>query len=161
MPPTRHPRPLVQGGHRNRRESVRLLHRRRGLCRRRCHRPQDHRGHLRRDGAPRRRCLQRQGPIQGGPFGGVLLPVGRAPDRHQGPGPTRRGAGGLRHRPRSPGVGVRRDLGTADHERAEAFVRRFDFRPASIIRKLDLLRPIYRRTTNYGHFGRPGLPWER
>ena len=52
-------------------------------------------------------------------------------------------------------------FGTGDHERAEAFVRRFDFRPASMINKLDLLRPIYRRTTNYGHFGRPGLPWER
>ena len=31
-------------------------------------------------------------------------------------------------------------FGTGDHERAEAFVRRFDFRPAAIIRKLDLLR---------------------
>ena len=51
-------------------------------------------------------------------------------------------------------------FGTGDHERAEAFVRQFDFRPASIIKRLDLLRPIYRRTTNYGHFGRPGLPWE-
>jgi S-adenosylmethionine synthetase len=51
-------------------------------------------------------------------------------------------------------------FGTGDHERAEAFVRRFDFRPQSIIRKLGLLRPLYRKTTNYGHFGRPGLPWE-
>ena len=25
---------------------------------------------------------------------------------------------------------------------------------------LDLLRPIYRKTTNYPHFGRPGLPWD-
>ena len=32
--------------------------------------------------------------------------------------------------------------------------------PAAIIERLDLLRPIYRQTTNYGHFGRPGLPWE-
>jgi S-adenosylmethionine synthetase len=39
----------------------------------------------------------------------------------------------------------------------------FDLRPAAIIRHLDLLRPIYRRTATYGHFGRPGLdlPWER
>lgn len=39
----------------------------------------------------------------------------------------------------------------------------FDLRPAAIIRDLDLLRPIYRKTSNYGHFGRP-LPeftWER
>jgi len=32
--------------------------------------------------------------------------------------------------------------------------------PGGFIERLDLLRPIYRRTTNYGHFGRPGLPWE-
>jgi S-adenosylmethionine synthetase len=52
-------------------------------------------------------------------------------------------------------------FGTGDARAAEAFVRtRFDFRPAAIIERLDLLRPIYRTTTNYGHFGRPGLPWE-
>jgi len=36
----------------------------------------------------------------------------------------------------------------------------FDFRPAAIIRHLDLRRPIYRDTASYGHFGRKGLPWE-
>jgi S-adenosylmethionine synthetase len=36
----------------------------------------------------------------------------------------------------------------------------FDFRPAAIIRTLDLLRPIYRETACYGHFGRKGFPWE-
>jgi S-adenosylmethionine synthetase len=36
----------------------------------------------------------------------------------------------------------------------------FDFRPAAIIRNLDLRRPIYRETAAYGHFGRKGLPWE-
>jgi len=51
-------------------------------------------------------------------------------------------------------------FGTGDQTRAAEFVRRFDFRPAAIIERLDLLRPIYRQTTNYGHFGRPGLPWE-
>jgi S-adenosylmethionine synthetase len=52
-------------------------------------------------------------------------------------------------------------FGTGDARAAEAFVReRFDFRPAAIIERLDLLRPIYRTTTNYGHFGREGLPWE-
>ena len=51
-------------------------------------------------------------------------------------------------------------FGTGDREDAEAFVQTFDFRPAAIIRRLDLLRPIYRRTTNYGHFGRRGFPWE-
>jgi S-adenosylmethionine synthetase len=51
-------------------------------------------------------------------------------------------------------------FGTGDDTAAARFVRQFDFRPGEIIRQLDLLRPIYRSTTNYGHFGRPGLPWE-
>ncbi|WP_229054301.1 methionine adenosyltransferase [Aeromicrobium sp. Leaf350] len=36
----------------------------------------------------------------------------------------------------------------------------FDLRPGAIVRDLDLLRPIYAQTAAYGHFGRPGLPWE-
>ncbi|MBB08795.1 MAG: methionine adenosyltransferase [Roseibacillus sp.] len=38
----------------------------------------------------------------------------------------------------------------------------FSFKPADIVAQLDLLRPIYRTTTNYGHFGREdaNLPWE-
>lgn len=39
----------------------------------------------------------------------------------------------------------------------------FDFEPAAIIEQLDLRRPIYAKTTNYGHFGKndPDLTWER
>lgn len=52
-------------------------------------------------------------------------------------------------------------FGTGDGAGAEEFVKsEFDFRPAEIIKKLDLLRPIFRQSTNYGHFGRTGLPWE-
>ncbi len=52
-------------------------------------------------------------------------------------------------------------FGTGDERAAEIFVMdSFDFRPRTIIDHFDLLRPIYRSTTNYGHFGRPGLPWE-
>jgi len=36
----------------------------------------------------------------------------------------------------------------------------FDLRPAAIIRDLELLRPLYRTTSAYGHFGRPGFTWE-
>ncbi len=36
----------------------------------------------------------------------------------------------------------------------------FDFRPAAIIRDLDLARPIYKDTAAYGHFGRKEFPWE-
>ena len=49
-------------------------------------------------------------------------------------------------------------------EKIEELVRRhFDLRPGAIIRDLDLLRPIYRQTAVYGHFGRDDLdlPWER
>jgi S-adenosylmethionine synthetase len=41
--------------------------------------------------------------------------------------------------------------------------KKFDLRPAAIIERLDLLRPIYRSTCNYGHFGRelPEFTWEK
>jgi S-adenosylmethionine synthetase len=52
-------------------------------------------------------------------------------------------------------------FGTGDEAKAAAYVMdNFDFRPRMIIQQLNLLRPIYRQTTNYGHFGRTGLPWE-
>ncbi|HEU4996489.1 MAG TPA: methionine adenosyltransferase [Gemmatimonadaceae bacterium] len=51
-------------------------------------------------------------------------------------------------------------FGTGDAKAAEDLVRTFDFRPRAIIERLDLLRPIYRQSTNYGHFGRSGLSWE-
>ena len=51
-------------------------------------------------------------------------------------------------------------FGTGDQAAALEFAETFDYRPAAIIERLDLLRPIYRQTTNYGHFGRAGLPWE-
>ena len=37
----------------------------------------------------------------------------------------------------------------------------FDMRPRAIIEQLNLLRPIYRETAAYGHFGRKGFPWEK
>ena len=37
----------------------------------------------------------------------------------------------------------------------------FSFKPADIVSQLDLLRPIYRGTTHYGHFGKSELPWEQ
>ncbi|MEI7553303.1 MAG: methionine adenosyltransferase [Verrucomicrobiota bacterium] len=48
----------------------------------------------------------------------------------------------------------------ADEKIAQAVRRVFGFKPAQIIEQLNLLRPIYRQTTNYGHFGKAGLPWE-
>jgi S-adenosylmethionine synthetase len=39
----------------------------------------------------------------------------------------------------------------------------FSFNPADIVKQLNLLRPIYSKTTNYGHFGKedPDITWER
>lgn len=37
----------------------------------------------------------------------------------------------------------------------------FSFKPADMVDQLDLLRPIYRKTTHYGHFTNPELPWEQ
>jgi S-adenosylmethionine synthetase len=44
---------------------------------------------------------------------------------------------------------------------SEAVRHVFSFKPANIVKQLDLLRPIYRQTTNYGHFGKAELPWEQ
>src|SRR5467141_3566439 len=49
-----------------------------------------------------------------------------------------------------------------ERELLELVRRHFDLRPAAIIANMDLLRPIYRPTAAYGHFGRDdlGVPWE-
>jgi len=53
----------------------------------------------------------------------------------------------------------------AESKIEEAVSQVFSFKPAAIIQQLDLLRPIYSKTTNYGHFGREddlnALTWER
>lgn len=49
----------------------------------------------------------------------------------------------------------------SDAEIERAINAVFDFRPYSIIRQLDLKRPIYSATSNYGHFGNPDFPWEK
>ncbi len=48
-----------------------------------------------------------------------------------------------------------------DEEIERAVKEVFGFKPAEIVAQLDLLRPIYRSTTHYGHFGKPDLPWEQ
>lgn len=51
----------------------------------------------------------------------------------------------------------------SDEKIVEAVRNAFDFRPAAIIDRLDLKRPIYRKTAAYGHFGRDeeGFSWEK
>jgi len=51
----------------------------------------------------------------------------------------------------------------SSQELTEIVKKKFDLRPAAIIERLDLLRPIFRKTCNYGHFGRelPEFIWEK
>ena len=49
----------------------------------------------------------------------------------------------------------------SDSQITEIIAKEFDFRPAAIIDKLELRKPIYAATTNYGHFGKSDLPWEQ
>jgi S-adenosylmethionine synthetase len=56
--------------------------------------------------------------------------------------------------------------GTVAHEKIEKAVQEvFSFKPANIVKQLNLLRPIYGKTTNYGHFGKvsdlDAITWER
>lgn len=52
--------------------------------------------------------------------------------------------------------------GIIDDELLSEVVKKvFDLRPLAIIETLGLRNPMYRSTTNYGHFGKPGLPWEK
>jgi len=54
--------------------------------------------------------------------------------------------------------------GRVSDEAIEKAVREvFSFKPAAIIKQLNLLRPIYLKTTNYGHFGKndPDITWEK
>ena len=58
------------------------------------------------------------------------------------------------------------ETNTVDEAKIEQAVKEvFSFKPADIISQLNLLRPIYHKTTNYGHFGREGdtdaLTWEK
>jgi len=48
-----------------------------------------------------------------------------------------------------------------EHKISEYVMKNFDMRPKAIIEQLDLLRPIYRQTAAYGHFGRSEFPWEQ
>jgi S-adenosylmethionine synthetase len=53
--------------------------------------------------------------------------------------------------------------GLTDEQLERAVCEVFSFKPAEIIKQLNLLRPIYGKTTNYGHFGKtdPALTWEK
>jgi len=49
----------------------------------------------------------------------------------------------------------------SEEELVEIIKDKFDLTPEGIIEYLDLKQPIYSQTTNYGHFGKENLPWEK
>lgn len=49
----------------------------------------------------------------------------------------------------------------SDSKIIEKIRNNFKLTPRGIIESLDLRRPIYKKTTNYGHFGKKDLPWEQ
>ena len=49
----------------------------------------------------------------------------------------------------------------SEEELVELIKNKFDLTPAGIIDYLKLKEPIYTKTTNYGHFGKDNLPWEK
>ena len=136
----------------------RQLRHRRPDGRRRPHRSQDHRRHLRRHVPPRWRRVLRQGPVEGRPLGRLRHALGRQERRRRGPGPPLRGPGRLRHRQGPAGRPLRRDLRHRDacrSTRSRPPSRRSSTcARARIVQDLDLLRPIYKPTAAYGHFGR-------
>ena len=48
-----------------------------------------------------------------------------------------------------------------EEEIIEKINNKFDLTPTGIVNTLNLRKPIYRKTTNYGHFGKKDLPWEQ
>ena len=121
------------------------LRHRRSLRRLRAHRPQDHRRHLRRHGSPRRRRLQRQGPVEGRPLGLLLRALRREERRRRGPRQALRGADRLRDRRRAAGRRARQHLrhrqSLPDEELEKYIMKNFDMRPKALIDELDLLAP--------------------
>ena len=70
----------------------------------------------------------------------------------------------LCHRRSAADVGIRRYVRHREGFGYKEIIREnFEFRPAGIIKMLDLRRPIYKQTAAYGHFGRLDveLPWEK
>lgn len=49
----------------------------------------------------------------------------------------------------------------SEEELVKLVEEKFDLTPNGIIKYLDLKKPIYTKTTNYGHFGKKDLPWEK
>jgi S-adenosylmethionine synthetase len=49
----------------------------------------------------------------------------------------------------------------SDNEISEMIKKEVDLTPKGIIKRLDLLKPVYQKTSSYGHFGRKDFAWEK
>ena len=49
----------------------------------------------------------------------------------------------------------------SEEELVKLIKNKFDLSPKGIINYLDLKKPIYKQTTNYGHFGKENMTWEK
>ena len=58
-------------------------------------------------------------------------------------------------------ISMGRDYHIPEEEIIRKINDKFDLTPRGIINYLDLQKPIYKTTTNYGHFGKDGLTWEK
>jgi hypothetical protein len=132
-------------------------------------RAQDHRRYLWRRGPAWRRRVLRQGPDQGRPFGRLCRALSRQEHR-------RRDLAGRCTLQLAYAIGVARPLsiyidthgtGKVPEEKLEkAVAEAMDLTPRGIRKHLDLNKPIYARTSSYGHFGRTpdnegGFSWEK
>ena len=131
--------------------------------------PKDYRGQLRRHGPSRRRRVQRQGPARRW----IAAPLTWAVTWPRTSSPP---ASPPAPKFSSPTPSVIPDpvcvcvntFGTgkvSDEAIEKAVCEVFSFKPADIIKQLNLLRPIYSKTTNYGHFGKvddlDSITWEK
>ena len=116
---------------------------------------------LRRHGPARRRGVQRQGPDEGRPLGGLRGAEHRQERGRGGPRQAVRGAGRVRDRRRPSDLSHGRVVRTSEIDplKLGALIQEhFDLRPAAIIERLDLRRPIYQKTAAYGHIAPPQPP---
>ena len=144
----------------------RPLRRRRTAGRHRPHRPQDHRRQLRRHGPSRRRRVLGQGSDQGRPQRRLHGPLGGEEHRRRRSSPRAAKCSS----PTPSAIPIRSACTSRPSARPRCRTRRssravnrvFSFQPADIIEQLNLRRPIYSKTTNYGHFGKndKDLTWE-
>jgi S-adenosylmethionine synthetase len=130
-------------------------------------RPQDHRRHLRRHGAPRRRGVLRQGPVEGRPLRRLRDALGREAHRRGGPRAACGAPGRLRHRGREARLAQPRDVRDragrpGAHPRGRA-ARSSTSVPVRSSMRSSCVVPATAATAAYGHFGREGdrFTWER